>query len=271
MFISFFLLFVINDTMRLGFISKNSGGSFMNAQLYLYKQLKDRFKKPYDYYIDVYNKKIKVVFENLEEEANSIAQNHYEELGQYFDPDRHDEADFADSAFEKGLEYYEAVSLVKYNNQLMWISTMYQFWEQQVRKFLYDEITHSGYTLVDKKGQEIGFKRYCANGIREIKEEFISFGQNLEELECWSTIDELRLLANVIKHGEGGAATKLEKLRPDLFKSEITENNLLKIHRTVLNEQVLNVSDSDYIKYKEALQSFWEELPERLYCEIHEV
>lgn len=52
----------------------------MKAQWYLYKQLKDRFKKPYDYYIDVHNKKIKVLFENLEE-ANSIAQNHYEELG----------------------------------------------------------------------------------------------------------------------------------------------------------------------------------------------
>lgn len=241
------------------------------AQLYLYPKLRKRFQKPYDYYMDVYIKKVAVVFNNLEEEANEVAQSYYEDLGQYFDPDRHDYEDYADLAFEKGLEYYEAVSLVRYNNKLMWISTIYQFWEQQVRKFLYDEISQSGYTLFDEKGKEIDFRRYCANGVREIKEEFISFGQNLEELECWSTIEELRLLANVIKHGEGGAATKLEKLRPDFFKSEITESNLMKSYRTVLNEQVLNIKDSDFMKYKEALQSFWGELPERLYCEIQDI
>jgi len=243
----------------------------MKAQLYLYKQLKDRFKKPYDYYLDVYSNKVKIVFENLEEEADKLAKDHYELLGQSFDPDRHDINDFVDSAWEKGLEYYEAVSLVKYNNQLMWISTMYQFWEQQVRKFLFDEINNSGITLYDKKGEEINFKNYCTKGINDIKQEFLDFGQDLEQLGCWLEIDELRLLANVIKHGDGGSATDLEKLRPDFFKSDIAESNLLERHRTVLNEQVLSISDSDFTKYKIALQSFWEDLPERLYCEIEEI
>jgi len=240
------------------------------AQLYLYPKLRKRFQNPYEYYLDVYFNKVAVVFNNLEEEADELAQRHYEELGQYFDPDRHDESDFANSAFEKGLEYYEAVSLVKYNNQLMWIATMYQFWEQQVRKFLFDEIKHSGYTLFDEGGTEITFEQYCIN-FGQIKDEFTSFGQNLEELNCWSTIKELRLLANVIKHGEGRASTELEMIRPGFFKSEITKSNLMKSYRTVLNEQVLNIQDSDFIKYKEALQSFWEELPERLYCEIIDV
>lgn len=240
------------------------------AQLYLYHKLRERFQKPYDYYLDVYFKKVAVVFENIEEEADEIARNQYEKLGEYFNPDIHDESDFADSAFEKGLEYYEAISLVKYNNKLMWISTMYQFWEQQVRKFLYEEITHSGYTLFDEKGNELTFETYCTN-FGQIKDEFSSFGQNLEELKCWSTIRELRLLANVIKHGEGRASKDLEKIRPDFFKSEITESNLMKSYKTVLTEQVLNIKDSDFIKYKEALQNFWQELPERLYCEIHEL
>ena len=79
------------------------------------------------------------------------------------------------------------------------------------------------------------------------------------------------MLANVIKHGDGGSATELEMKRPDFFKSEISEINLLELHRTVLNEQVLNIKDLDFIKYKEALQNFWGELPERLYCEINEI
>lgn len=241
------------------------------AQLYLYRKLRERFQKPYDYYLDVYFNKVVLVFNNLEEEADEIAQSHYEELGQYFNPDIHDESDFADSAFEKGLEYYEAVSLIKYNSKLMWFSTMYQFWEQQVRKFLYDEIKQSGITLCNEKGQEIDFKNYCSHGIKGIKREFKHFGYDIEKMERWSDIDELRLLANVIKHGDGGAATSLEELRPEFFRSEITEYNLMKSYRTVLNEQVLNVNDTELIKYKEALQSFWEELPERLYCEVEEI
>lgn len=243
----------------------------VTAQLYLYKKLREKFQRPYDYYLDIYFNKIKVVFENIEEEANEVSQDYYEEMGQYFDPDRTDIDSIVDSAFEKGLEYYEAVSLIRYNNQLMWISTMYQFWEQQVRKFLFDEITHSGVTLYNEKGCEIEFKNYCTRGINDIKREFADFGQDLEDLESWSDINELRLLANVIKHGDGGSATDLELLRPDFFKSEITENVLLKIHRTVLNEQVLKISDTDFTKYKVALQGFWRELPERLYCEIDEI
>ncbi|MED4551905.1 hypothetical protein P9305_04170 [Lysinibacillus capsici] len=241
------------------------------AQLYLYKQLRERFQRPYDYYADVYFNKVAVVFSNLEEEADKIARSHYEELGQYFNPEIHDESNFVDSAFEKGLEYYEAVSLVRYNSKLMWFSTMYQFWEQQVRKFLYDEIKKSGITLCNEKGKEIEFKDFCTNGIRDIKSWFKHFDYDIEKIENWSDINELRLLANVIKHGDGGAATTLEKLRPDFFKSEISDYNLMKSHRTVLNEQVLNINDSELIKYKEALQSFWGELPERLYCKIAEI
>lgn len=243
----------------------------VTAQLYLYQKLREIFQKPYDYYVEVYFDKIAVVFNDLEEEANEMAQSHYEELGKNSDPDRHDYEDFADTAFEKGLEYFEAVSLVRYNNQLMWIATMYQFWEQQVRKFLFDEIKQSGITLLNKKGREIEFSSFCTRGINDIKEQFLSFGQNLEQMLCWETLDELRLLANVIKHGEGGSAIELEVLRPDYFISEATDNNLMKVHRTVLNEQVLNVKDTDFIKYKEALQSFWRELPERLYCEYNEI
>lgn len=243
----------------------------VRAQLYLHSKLREKFKKPYNYYTEIYFNRVVQVFENIDVEAEELARNHYEELGQYFDPDIHDESDFAERAIEKGLEYYDAVSLVKYNNKLMWISTMYQFWEQQVRKFLFDELKQSITILYNDKGQEIDFRNFCAKGILEIKEEFRCFEYDIERMKSWSCINELRLLANVIKHGDGGAATSLEKLRPDFFKSEITEFNLMKSYRTVLNEQVLNIDDSELIKYKEALNSFWDELPERLYCELEEI
>ena len=149
--------------------------------------------------------------------------------------------------------------------RLMWISTIYQFWEQQVRKFLYDKITHSGYTLCDENRKEMSFENYCTN-FAQIREQFERFDQNLEELKCWSTIKELKLLANVIKHGEGRASINLEKIKSEFFKSD-----LMKSYRTVLNKQALNINDSDFVKYKVALQNFWKELPDKLYYEIQNI
>lgn len=44
-----------------------------------------------------------------------------------------------------------------------------------------------------------------------------NFGVDMKTLPTWSHINELRLVANTIKHGDGDSATKLRALRPDLF------------------------------------------------------
>ena len=70
------------------------------------------------------------------------------------------------------------------------------------KDFLFEEISRT-HKMYDKKNNEITFKNFCTRGIDEIKEEFLEFNYNLETLTIWSDIDELRLLANVIKHGDG--------------------------------------------------------------------
>lgn len=147
-------------------------------------------------------------------------------MGRYFNPDYHDPSDFAEEAWEAGIEHYEGTALMKYNTRLMWISTLYQFWEQQVRKFIYEEVTRT-HSFIDKKGKEILFKQFCTRGIDDIKEAFLGFDQDLEKLGSWERINELRLLANVIKHGAGWSATQLKLLRPDFFKDSSLNYNLL--------------------------------------------
>jgi hypothetical protein len=236
----------------------------MRAQLYLYDSLRSKYKEPYRLYIDTYTKRIAPVFDNIEEEANQIANEHFRGMGTYFNPDYHDEGDFAEAAWEKGLEHYEGVSLIRYNTKLMWISTMYQFWEQQVRKFLFEEISRT-HKMYDKKNNEITFKSFCTRGIGEIKETFLEFNYNLESLTIWSDIDELRLLANVIKHGDGQSASQLEQLKPSFFKNQVSNSNLLELYKSTLTEIVLNIDESDFIRYGDALMKFWDELPERMY------
>lgn len=238
----------------------------MRAQLYLYEPLRLKFKAPYRLYIDTYTRRIAPVFDNIEEEAKQIADEHFRKMGAYFNPDYHDEGDFAEAAWEKGLEHFEGLSLIRYNTKLMWFSTMYQFWEQQVRKFLFEEISRT-HKMYDKKNNEITFKSFCTRGIDEIMEVFLKFNYNLETLTIWSDIDELRLLANVIKHGEGRSASQLEQLKPRYFKSQVSSSNLLELYKSTLTEVVLNIDELDFIRYGEALIKFWDELPERMYSQ----
>jgi|SRR5215472_13366004 len=45
----------------------------------------------------------------------------------------------------------------------------------------------------------------------------VHVGVDLRALNSWNSINELRLLANVVKHAEGNSSEELRELRPDLF------------------------------------------------------
>jgi hypothetical protein len=46
-----------------------------------------------------------------------------------------------------------------------------------------------------------------------------NIGIDLASLAAWAKIDELRSVANSVKHAEGGSARQLRQVRPDLFQS----------------------------------------------------
>lgn len=181
----------------------------MRAQLYLDDRIRKMLIEPFETFSKTYVERVIPIFYSLEEESKTIADEKYHDLGMYFNPERYDPADYTEMAWEAGLEHYESMSLMQYNMRLMWISTLYQFWEQQVRKFVFEEVTRT-HTFIDKKGNNVGFSAFCTRGIDDIKDAFNEFGQDLEKLNSWSKIEELRLLANVIKHGDGWSATKLK-------------------------------------------------------------
>lgn len=240
------------------------GGEDMRAQLYLDDRIRKMLKEPFETFAKTYVERVIPIFSSLEEESNKIADEKYHDLGRYFNPERDDPADYAEMAWEAGLEHYESMSLMQYNMRLMWISTLYQFWEQQVRKFVFEEVTRT-HKFIDKNGNEVAFAGFCTRGIDDIKDEFKEFGQDLEKLNSWSKIEELRLLANVIKHGDGWSATKLKQLRPDFFDSGVMSTDLLDLYKTTLGERVLNIEDCEYKIYCDAIVQFWDDLPDVLY------
>ncbi|MBI6873438.1 hypothetical protein [Clostridium aciditolerans] len=231
----------------------------MKSQLYLWDKLRQLKKEEILLFKNTFKERVFPVFKNVEQEAEKLSNDIYNDFmnrtcSEY---DIIDPYDIAEHATEIGIDYYEKYSLMRYNTLAMWISMLYQFWEQQVRKFLYDE---------ERNYFSIDFKRFCSSGINDIKEEFNYHNTNIEKLQCWHSIKELRLICNTLKHGDGGSAQELKKIRPDFFTREgLEEYDLLSMYNTTLLEEVLNIKEEDFYNFCDILTSFWDELPECMY------
>lgn len=233
----------------------------MKSQLYLWSDLRKLKKDEIRLFKDTFKDKIFPSFQDIEKEASDLQNKYYNDTMKLpcNDPDAFDAASIADAALELGIGYYEKISLMKYNTFAMWISMLYQYWEQQTRVFLYEEESHCF---------ELEFKKFCTRGIKDIKGEFLYHKLDITKLECWKKIDELRLLCNTLKHGDGSSARKLKKKRPDLFVREGLEDiDLLKLCKSTLLKQVININEKIFYKYCDILIEFWDELPERMYSD----
>ena len=98
------------------------GGEVMRAQLYLDNRIRKMLKEPFETFAKTYIERVIPIFSSLEEESQTIADEKYNALGRHFNPESDDPADYAEMAWEEGLEHYESMSLMQYNMRLMWIS-----------------------------------------------------------------------------------------------------------------------------------------------------
>lgn len=220
----------------------------MVSQLYFWKPLMEMHKKELTLVKDYYDR-TKLYFENIEGEAESYANSIYNNYTGSTDMDV-----VAEWASEKGLEMYQTLAIMKSNHLLMTISMLYYVWEQQLRRFIINELRHS--YVFDKKRLEY-------SDIQEILE---LHGVKIGDTKSWSIIRELKFLVNTIKHGDGNSADKLRKVRPDFFKHKMIETDLLDLNDAVLLDSIsLQIDENDLYNYVNATKGFWDEMPERAF------
>ncbi len=236
----------------------------MKSQLYVPDTKRAYFRAEIDSYAEIYFQKLLPVFKDMENEADKKSGEFYSNfMNMPAYDDYIDSASIAEKALEIGIEHYSYLKLGKYHLTATWHATLYQLWEQQLRLFLFSEKSH-----VFKKND---FKTFCAKGFKEIKDEFLFHNVAIEGFSCWPKIKELRLLCNVIKHGDGDSSEKLRKLNPALFRKEPSlferekDIDYMDTYKTTLLEETLNINETTLHNYKEDLLSFWNEIPERNY------
>lgn len=161
------------------------------------------------------------IAEERDEYADLIFQSYMEAV------EKADPADWGEEAREQALDYYQLLLNLRQSMLNLIAAGLYHLYEQHRNK-VENLLTEQGRTL-----------------------------PSLRKLDGWTKVDELRLLANTVKHGNGGSAKKLQRLRPDLFipsasRSGLTENPL--------GGTDLFVTEADIQSYRDAIRELWESL-----------
>jgi hypothetical protein len=158
----------------------------------------------------------------------------------------------AELAFNEAMDYAVTLSSMRFSTLSLFSAALYHMSEQHLIDLRQEILFDDGHEAVSADA-----------AIEWFKDEV---GLNLKTLRSWELINELRLVANTVKHAEGGSAKALRRVRPQLFVFPGLEDRYL-LHlrlRTPLFGQELFVTRDDFVRYHQGSVSFWTELGEEL-------
>jgi len=141
----------------------------------------------------------------------------------------------------------------------MAIAGLYHLWERRVAHVL---------RMHERKRSDPSAPKQQMTDLRlgnfaEIRAEFETLGWSLEIQDFYKKLNQLRLVTNAVKHGEGDAMTRLWRKFPRLFwpynhdSYPIPED--LPNAPTAAN--TLELTPEHFREYAEALEAFWKAVP----------
>lgn len=158
-------------------------------------------------YVTAVKNEILPVFGELSTKATQVSEKEFQRLNSHAAPSylEADLSSLAEAAAETGQLYFNTMSALRRTSLTLYSVGLFHLLEQLLADLCRDE--SFGIEPPQDSKLEIVVTWYKKH-----------FRLNLKSLESWTSIDELRLLANAAKHGDGPSTTKLRKLRPDLFQ-----------------------------------------------------
>jgi len=215
-----------------------------------------KYREELNRYSIVFHERIVTSFAGLNDEAQIIQDKEYERLGEYVNPE-YAEPDYGmEEAFHAGVEFYLTTDAVRQGIYNLMSAGIFHLLEQQAQ-YLATRVLANPVIQPDKK---IG-------GFSQLKTMLKGkFGINIESFKCWSQLDELRLVANTVKHGDGQSSAELKVLNPDLFKDpQDPSPRISSIPLRPLVGEGLSLSADHFDTYKLCVEQFWNEIADALY------
>lgn len=207
---------------------------------------------------DCFKKRVLHSFDDISQEADQIEKAEWERLGQYA-TEYTDPSDLAERAFQKGLEFYLTMSDMVQGIRNMFAAGLYHLFEQQLLLFHRQEL--------------LGFKEEndpklfkVTEAARRLEDDH---GVCVGRFRSWPKVEELRLLANTVKHAGGPSCEALKGWRPDLFRHpDVREFGMpflpaLDVFQPLSGKDIY-VTDDDFDQYVVAAKGFWAELADAL-------
>ncbi|MES2178507.1 MAG: hypothetical protein V4550_11665 [Gemmatimonadota bacterium] len=247
----------------------------MHNGMYWRHVFRDSFVKEIRAFHDVTLRRFLPTFDNLEAEADAVTAAEYERLGQCSGGDGdsgYDMADAAEDAHEEGLEHYQRLTSVRQGLLNLVATGLYHLFEQQAGTFTRRQLL----TVHEERNE--AFMRPLFKGSRmmaEMNARLLKEGIDPSQLPTWHKVDELRLVANTIKHGPGGSAQDLYALAPLLFTSPdfrpgmpfadmglrrlASAPKMPRVDRPLGGEDIY-ITAEELTAYCESLVAFWHDL-----------
>lgn len=148
------------------------------------------------------------VFASLTERANAIAALEFKRFGEQ--PAGEDcDGDMgvaAEAAQDKGQAFYDTMVAIRQTSLNLFAAGLFHLLEQQLADLCRDGAFEAAPPSDTKLSVVSTWYRK-------------NFNLDLTNFPAWPKIEQLRLLANSVKHGEGSSAAELRAIRPDLFQN----------------------------------------------------
>lgn len=192
--------------------------------------------------------------EEMKKAADVHADATWEEMGQHFDPDRHDPGDFAEHAYEAGTDLYWSLCDMREQVLFAMMVSIFHRWEKELRDWLVREMKH---WIPD----ETAFSRVWSSSFVEVLNLLKDLGLDVREKPYYKPLDACRLLVNVHKHGDGKSLDDLKKRYPELIVSEDEIGQDRKLALLWKDHTSLQISVEQFEIVSDAIVQFWNDVP----------
>ncbi|MCW3609148.1 hypothetical protein [Burkholderia cenocepacia] len=165
------------------------------------------FKPHLERTLQVLEKRLLPSFDGIEAEATALQEQTFLDLvSRPIDHDMADESMLAQAAFEAGFDYYAGMDAIRQALINSFAPMLYHTWEQQLLAFHRREVLRQ--------------TEQHANALLKLsvlRKRLADKGIDIAKLPTWSQLDQLRVVANTVKHADGDSADIVKAQRPELF------------------------------------------------------
>jgi hypothetical protein len=155
-----------------------------------------------DAYANEVAKRVLPVFDHIEQEADDAANQCWSDT----DNDR--------TAFEHGLSVYSDLKFVREQVTGLAVAGLYHLWERLIKEFIINECRSDKPTKQDVLPTNDAVLKA---DFPKLKEFLKSVGWSIKTGDFYPDLDYLRLVANVVKHGDGPSCKALLEKAPGMF------------------------------------------------------